>query len=261
MRTPRYLPGVRNGAVAKRQGRSKNSATPRVSRIGIMGTGIPRQRPNSRRFSSRAGDRHGSEGRGSRVMWLMILVGVALAAGFVFALRSQINAYRIAQAEEQLKMKLDEYSSQQKFWARDLAGALSADESERAARLNGLDNLRLERVNQNRPERPDNGTPHGMRLVSIPPVKAPRANQNNRLGERLAADGRNGAGQINRHAGRPDGRPVRPGSQAKAAKIVKAVKTGKTANVVKVVKLNTGPRESAANKAKADIARAKNRRR
>ena len=28
----------------------------------------------------------------------MILIGVALAAGFVFALRSQINAYRIAQA-------------------------------------------------------------------------------------------------------------------------------------------------------------------
>src|SRR5262249_45826740 len=161
------------------------------------------------------------------------------------------------QAEEQLKMKLDEYSSQQKFRALDLAGAMSAGESERAAKLNGLDNLRLDRVNQNRPERPDNETPRGMRLVSVPPVKAPRANQNDRLGGRLAADGRNGAGPINR----PDGRQVRPGSQAKAAKIVKAVKTGKTAKVVKVVKLNSGPRESAANKAKADVARAKNRRR
>jgi hypothetical protein len=191
----------------------------------------------------------------------MILVGVALAAGFVFALRSQINAYRIAQAEEQLKMKLDEYSSRQKFQALDLAGALSADESERAAKLNGLDNLRLDRVNQNRPERPDNETPHGMKLVSVPPVKSPRANQNDRLGERLAGDGRNGAGPINRPAGRLDGRGGRPGSQAKAAKIVKAVKTGKTAKVVKVVKLNSRPRESAANKTKADVARTKNRRR
>jgi len=257
MRTPRYLPGVRNGAVAKRQGRSKKTATPKA----FIGTGIPRQRPSSRRFSSRASDRHESEGRGSRVMWLMILIGVALAAGFVFALRSQINAYRIAQAEEQLKMKLDEYSSQQKFQALDLAGALSAGESERMARLNGLDNLRLDRVNQNRPERPDNETTHGMKLVSVPPVKAPRANQNGRLGERLAADGRNGTGPINRPAGRPDARPVRPGSEAKAAKIVKAVRTGKPAKVVKVVKLNSGPRESAANKAKADVARTKNRRR
>src|SRR5215471_15745129 len=150
MRTPRYLPGVRNGAVAKRQGRSKKTATPKA----FIGTGIPRQRPSSRRFSSRAGDRHESEGRGSRVMWLMILIGVALAAGFVFALRSQINAYRIAQAEEQLRMKLDEYSSQQPFLGIDQQRALSANESERAARWNGLENIRLDRVNQDRTNRP-----------------------------------------------------------------------------------------------------------
>ena len=67
-------------------------------------------------------------------MWVMILIGVALAAGFVFALRSQINAYRIAQAEEQLKVKLDEYTSQQKFLARDQQRALSAGEVERAGK-------------------------------------------------------------------------------------------------------------------------------
>jgi len=187
-------------------------------------------------------------------MWLMILIGVALAAGFVFALRSQINAYRIAQAEEQLKMKLDEYSSQQEFLKLDQGRALSAGESERAARWNGLGNLRLDRVNQDRSERLKSEPPRGRKLVSVPPVKAPQANQNDHLGER---DGRNGVRSIDR----PVEQSIRSNSQAKAVKIVKAVKTGKPAKVVKVVKLNSAPRESAANRAKADVTRTKNRRR
>src|SRR5689334_10063059 len=115
MRTPRYLPGVRNGVVAKRQGRSKNPSTSKA--LG-MGRNISGQRRNSRRFSNHEANSSGrrrSEGRGAKVMWLMILIGMGLAAGFVFALRSQINAYRIAQAEEQLKSQLDEYTRQQKF--------------------------------------------------------------------------------------------------------------------------------------------------
>ncbi|MBO0858880.1 MAG: hypothetical protein J2P21_10495 [Chloracidobacterium sp.] len=191
-----------------------------------------------------------SEGRGSRVMWLMILIGVGLAAGFVFALRSQINAYRIGRAEEQLRMKLDEYSGQQKFRALDLAGALSADESDRAARLNGLDNLRLERVNQVRPETPKSETPRGGKLIYIPPVKAPKANQNDRLG-----DGGNGG----RSSNRPVERSLRSNSQPNLGKVGNAVKTGKTAKLVKVVKLKSGPRESSANKAKANVTKTKQR--
>src|SRR5262245_24831296 len=231
MRTPRYLPGVRNGAVAKRQARSKNPATSSKA-LGAfsVGEGIRRPRPNSRRVSNRAGDRRRSEGRGSRVMWVMILTGVALAAGFVFALRSQINAYRIAQAEEQLKTKLDEYAGQQKFLTLDQQRALSAGESDRTGRRSGLDHLKLDREAAQR-------NALVQRVVSqVPPVRAPQADQRDRLA-------------VNDH------RPImRPGPQAK---IVKGVKTGNAAKIVKVVKLNAAKRESAAKKAKANVVKAR----
>jgi hypothetical protein len=147
-------------------------------------------------------------------MWLMILTGVALAAGFVFALRSQINAYRIAQAEEQLKSKLDEYTRQQKFLALDGQRAMNAGDSDRAGRWNGLEHLKLDKETARRDV-------SVQKVVSASPVKAPQADQNDRVS-------------------------VRRISQPKAAKLVKSVKTGKTAKVVNVVKLN------AANKAKAN---------
>ncbi|HEX5085238.1 MAG TPA: hypothetical protein VFY40_24640 [Blastocatellia bacterium] len=150
-------------------------------------------------------------------MWLMILAGVALAAGFVFALRSQINAYRIAQAEEQLKSQLDEYTRQRQFLNRDKERAMNAGEGDRAGKWNGLEHLKLDRASSER----------GVlvrKIVPVEPVKAPGADQNDRSIKR----------------------PVRAGSQAKDAKLVKGVKTGKTANVVNVVKLK------ARNKTKAD---------
>jgi hypothetical protein len=164
-------------------------------------------------------------------MWTMILIGVALAAGFVFALRSQINAYRIAQAEEQLKTKLDEYSSQQEFLARDQQRALSAGEVERAGRRNGLDNLKLDREagQRNALVRQD---------VSRVPSPSLRAGQSDRPA-------------INDPRLAPDSiKPVRPVSQAK---VVRGVKTGKAAKVVKVVKLKPVKRESAADKARANV--------
>jgi hypothetical protein len=221
MRTPRYLPGVRNGVVAKRQSRATNPSTSKA--LGTRGS-VSSRRRNSRRFSShdstrsaQSGSRRRSEGRGAKVMWLMILAGVALAAGFVFALRSQINAYRIAQAEEQLKSQLDEYTRQRQFLNRDKERAMNAGESDRAGKWNGLEHLRLDRAS----------TERGVsvrKIVPIEPVREPRADQNDRSIKR----------------------PVRTGSQAKDAKLVKGVKTGKTANVVNVVKLK------ASNKTKAD---------
>jgi len=232
MRTPRYLPGVRNGAVAKRQARSKNPATSsRALGTFSIGAGTPRSRQISRRISSRGLDRRRSEGRGARVMWMMILIGVALAAGFVFALRSQINAYRIAQAEERLKMKLDEYSSQQEFLTRDQQRALSADEVERAGRRNGLDHLKLDKEE-------DRHDASVRQVVSRLPSPSLRAGQSDRpaiKSPRLAPSSI---------------QPVRPVSQAK---VVRGVKTGKAAKVVKVVKLNAVKRESAANKARANV--------
>ena len=159
-------------------------------------------------------------------MWMMILIGVALAAGFVFALRSQINAYRIAQAEEQLKTKLDEYASQQEFLTRDQQRVLSAGEVERAGRRNGLANLKLDR---------EAGQRNALvrQVVSRVPSPSLRAGQSDRP---AAADPRSI-------------KPVRPGSQVK---VINGVKTGKAAKVVKVVKLNAAKRESAVNKGRAN---------
>lgn len=126
MRTQRYLPRIQNGRVTKRQTRSKNPVTSKS-----FGAAKSSARRNSTRISSRAGKRN-SEERGARVMWMMILIGIALTAGFVFALRSQISAYRLGQAEEQLRTKLDEYAGQQKFLMLDQQRALNTTESDRA---------------------------------------------------------------------------------------------------------------------------------
>jgi hypothetical protein len=229
MRTPRYLPGVRNGVVAKRQGRAKNPSTSKALSRGGAGTGNSRRRRNSKRFSisiinrGHSGERH-SEERGARVMWLMILIGVALAAGFIFALRSQINAYRIAQAEEQLKMKLDEYARQQKFSAVDLQRALSASESDQAGRY-GLDHLKLDSESAKRDA-------SARKFVAVPPDRAPQDGDQN---DRLGAGGRNNS--------RPIKSQPRTASQAKAAKLARGVKTGRTTNVINVVKLKVKNRK------------------
>jgi hypothetical protein len=206
--------------------------------------------PHQRRISNRAGDsrlinnrEHRGEGagRGSRVMWLMILIGMGLAAGFVFALRSQINAYKIAQAEELLKKKLDDYSSQQQFLSLDKQMALSASESERAAKGNGLNYLKLDRETSQREV-------SVQRVVSRSPVRDPQVDQNRRLGARLIADSRNGSDSIKG--------PVNSSSQAKAPKVEKAVKTvkiGMAVNVMKVVKLNAAKRDSAGNRVRPNM--------
>jgi len=162
-------------------------------------------------------------------MWMMILIGVALAAGFVFALRSQINAYRIAQAEEQLKTQLDGYASQRNFLTLDQQCALSAGESERAGKRNGLDHLKLDR--DARSERSSSGQ---WVISHVPPVRAQRADQSGRPA-------------VNAPRWAP--RSIkRPGSQTKVVKVVKVVKTGKASKVVKVVNLTATNREGATNR-------------
>jgi len=180
-------------------------------------------------------------------MWLMILIGMALAAGFVFALRSQINAYKIAQAEEDLKKKLDDYSSRQQFLSLDKQVALSPGESERAGKGNGLNYLKLDRETPRREV-------SVQRVVSSSSVSEPQADQNRRLGARLIADSRNGSDSIKRPVSSSS--QARSGSQAKAPKVVKAVKTvknGMAVNVMKVVKLNAAKRDSAANRARPNM--------
>jgi hypothetical protein len=175
-------------------------------------------------------------------MWMMILTGVALAAGFVFALRSQINAYRIAQAEELLKAKLDEYASQQEFLARDQQRALSAGEVERAGRRNGLNYLKLDKE-------ADQHDASVRQIVSRVPSPSLRAGQSDRPAINAPRSAPSFAPGSNK--------PVRPVSQAK---VVRGVKTGKAAKVVKVVKLSAAPRESAGAKTRATVVKTRKKR-
>jgi hypothetical protein len=179
-------------------------------------------------------------------MWMMILTGVALAAGFVFALRSQINAYRIAQAEELLKAKLDEYASQQEFLARDQQRALSAGEVERAGRRNGLNYLKLDKE-------ADQHDVSVRQIVSRVPSPSLRAGQS----DRPAINAPRSAPRSAPSFAPGSNKPVRPVSQAK---VVRGVKTGKAAKVVKVVKLSAAPRESAATKTRASVVKTRKKR-
>ena len=145
MRRERYQPGIRSGAVVNRRTTSKNSpkvyagAKPSSRRLpNRVSSRIQNRRPN------RPGRDSNDEGRGSSVMWSLIVIGAALSAVFIFALRSQINTHKFEQAEEHLKKKLDDYASQQKFLELDQQRALNTDESDRAARRNGLDQLKLD---------------------------------------------------------------------------------------------------------------------
>src|SRR5215470_4852504 len=166
MRRQRYQPGIQNGPVAKRRTGAKNSATSKA---------FAATRPSSRRhsnrasnrLSNRAGRRRQGEGRGASVMWGMILIGAALSAVFIFALRSQINTHKIAQAEERLKMKLDEYAGQQKFLELDQQRALNTDESDRAGRRKGLDQLKLDQA----------GPPAAVANQLPAPLRAPQVGQ------------------------------------------------------------------------------------
>ncbi|HKQ77354.1 MAG TPA: hypothetical protein VJ810_26885 [Blastocatellia bacterium] len=155
-----YQPAIQNGPVAKRRTRAKNSATSKA-----FVSKKPLRRPHSYRLRRQPRDNAG----GSSVIWMMILTGAALSAVFIFALRSQINTYKIAQAEEQLKTKLDEYASRQKFLTLDQQRALNSSESERAGSLNGLVQLRLGG---------EAAQPNAMANQIPPPVKALQTGHN-----------------------------------------------------------------------------------
>jgi len=265
MRTERNLPGIRNGSVAKRQTRSKNPSTSKAFRE--FGATKSSSRPNSNRGLNRAGShsnggnrRHG-EGRGSRVMWMMILIGVALSAGFVFALRSQINTHRIGQAEERLRVKLDEYTSQQKFLTLDQQRALNTGESARAGRQSGLDQLKLDRE----------AALHSasvQRIVHQPP--SPASSYQARSSPARSSQFRSSqAGQSNRLNGngqnslRSVKQPVKPNPTVRAVRAVRAVRDVSTTKVVKAVKAEKAVKSSAAksnsasNRLKANAVKAK----
>jgi hypothetical protein len=224
MRTKRYLPRIQNGSVVKRQTRSKNPATSRAfsAQKSVVQT-RSRVRPNQIGAGSNA------EGGGSRVMWLMLMVGIGLSAVFVFALRSQINAYQLGRAEEQLREKLDQYAAQQKFLTLDQQRALNTSESDRAGRAGGLNQLKLDQ--QSAMHAPSVGK--AVHQNSDPVRQDPEP-----VGQNSDSDKQSQAGQKGNHQEVPRSikQPSKP-SQNGPSQNVKAAGTAKAVKVMKVVKI------------------------
>lgn len=245
MRTPRYLPKVHNGAVAKRQSRSNKSSTSKSyrSRASIARPSLKAGRDT---YTRRVTEGATGKERGSRVMWLMILMGAALATGFIFALRSQNNTYKIAQAEEELKSQLDKYSIRQKFLSLDQEIALNPSATDRAGKWNGLVYLKL-----------DKDSAHG-KTETKPPAGSSHVDQNKVSSPTSSPEATKGENETGNKSGNGDINNKRR-NKLLNPKAAKANRPGKNANMVKVVKLNSSKSSSVANGTKADLARVKKR--
>jgi hypothetical protein len=126
MRAQTYRPRVQNGTITKRPKRkvSSQAAERRAS---------PRRSPQRGRRSHKRG-RH----EGSNLFMSLVLIGALVAAGFVFALRSQINARQLGQAELRLRNELDDIANRQRYEVLEQQRAMSLSESDRAAQQAGL---------------------------------------------------------------------------------------------------------------------------
>ena len=180
MRVQQHNPRFQNGPIAKRQIRSKAAAVSKafgVSKSTRRGSRSSSSRGSSRN-SNRAGGYHqGRAQRGAKIMWMMVITGTILAAGFIFALRSHINTYKLGQAEEELRARMDEYAAHQKYLMVDQQRALSATESERASKQAGLSQLKL-----NQPDEMRNSSP-----APAPAVKKLSITQKASSGQKIAA--------------------------------------------------------------------------
>lgn len=136
MKVQTYRPRIQNGHIAKRRGRA---VAPKVK---VSDRSSPSRRSSSPR-------RRGSKDRqrGSNILWILMFIGAFVAAGFIFALRSQINVHQLGQAEAQLKAELDEMANRQRYEVLEQQRALSPRESDRAAKQAGLIQPRLNQPN------------------------------------------------------------------------------------------------------------------
>jgi uncharacterized protein HemX len=126
MRAQTYRPRVQNGPITKRAKRTVSSKT---SERGASARRKPdRGRPSRKR----------SRQEGSNLFMSLVLVGALVAAGFVFALRSQISARQLGQAETRLRSELDDIANRQRYEVLEQQRAMSLTESSRAAKEAGL---------------------------------------------------------------------------------------------------------------------------
>jgi hypothetical protein len=126
MRAQTYRPRVQNGTITKR---SKRTVSSKASERRASA----RRAPNRGRQSHRRSRREGSN-----LFMTLVLIGALVAAGFVFALRSQINARQIGQAEMRLRSELDDIANRQRHEVLEQQRAMSLSESDRAAHQAGL---------------------------------------------------------------------------------------------------------------------------
>jgi hypothetical protein len=157
MRARTYRPKVQNGTITKRSMRT-------VSAQASERRASARRAPNRERRSSRR-----SRQEGSNLFMTLVLIGALVAAGFVFALRSQINARQVGQAEMRLRSELDDIANRQRYEILEQQRAMSLRESERAAQRAGLIQPRF-----NQPKASANG-------VSLSRNAAPRSSKSQKV--------------------------------------------------------------------------------
>jgi hypothetical protein len=126
MRAQTYRPRVQNGTITKRPNRS-------VSSKASERRASTRRAPNRGRRSYKR-----SRQEGSNLFMTLVFIGAFVAAGFVFALRSQINARHLGQAEMRLRSELDDIANRQRYEVLEQQRAMSLSESDRAAQQAGL---------------------------------------------------------------------------------------------------------------------------
>lgn len=118
MKAQHSHPRVRSGSIAKRR-------TPPIAREAA--------RPSLARRRRRA-----EQEQGTSVLWLLMMIGGVVAAGFIFALRSQHTVHQLDQAEAQLRNDLERIATYQRHLALEQQRALSVRESEQMAKQSGL---------------------------------------------------------------------------------------------------------------------------
>jgi hypothetical protein len=126
MRAQTYRPRIQNGPITKR---SKRTASSKASERRAPA----RRAPNRGRRSYKR-----RQHEGSNLFLTLIFIGAFVAAGFVFALRSQISARQLGQAETKLKSELDDIANRQRYVVLEQQRAMSLNESDRAAQQAGL---------------------------------------------------------------------------------------------------------------------------
>lgn len=133
MKAQQYRPSITNGQITQRRARPVAAAV----------------RPARRKTNSSSNQQNKTGGvRGSRILGVMLLLGLLLTGGFLLGIHSQISALHLNQAEESLKTELDRAANEQKFLDLEQRRTLNLTESERASRAEGYAPLDLDRRNQ-----------------------------------------------------------------------------------------------------------------